>query len=391
MIWDWLKNRKRPKQIYVRQESKEIAAFYKPYARFQNQSPPDVGKLVTTLADKTRLHSAAAEYPTEDEAIASAGTALCQAVSECYRFDLDYDSPDSTQMDRLTDYLIDPQLRPFFENGKPRKDMSEAEAAKYMEARDSISIPNEPLLYYALGAFYCLWLVRHRQAEMCLYSPLRPIQSFPDMITVGPTICLHPFSQVTKRLSDPEGDNLEFKVSSRMTQGRMPPFPLLASLADAEFAALQLLPPTARHAREAERQDQVEQAFRLYAKAIADDPNNLQVLSMGSACALKLRQYDAAMDWMELILSMQPKSPLIMHNLAILYGGPPGRSAEAIRLLKDAIEFDPYYARARITLASFLLDAGSRQEAIAQAEWVLKNDSNLKNEAARFLQEAGAS
>jgi hypothetical protein len=127
--------------------------------------------------------------------------------------------------------------------------MSDEEQEQYYLAAEANRVPDEPLLYYAMGAFWGERLVRHQEVEWALFEPLRAVQSFPDMVTGAGTICLHPFSQVGKKLADPEGDQLAFKLAAATQNKRyFPPYPLTAALADSEVAAAASLPPDARQA-----------------------------------------------------------------------------------------------------------------------------------------------
>jgi tetratricopeptide (TPR) repeat protein len=293
-------------------------------------------------------------------------------------------------MDRFADHVVDPAVRHFFLDGRPRPDLSEANQAAYGAAVESLRVPNEPLLYYAMGAFWGDWLVNHRGAKWALEAPLNPLQSFPDMITSSHTACLHPFSQVNKRLSDPEGDNLEFKCSPELVRKYVPPLPLIASLADADRATEQLLPPAGRRARALLEAGDAERAFDLFRSALAESPRNAPLLSQAAACALSAEQYEAAEEWMRRLLAMHPDIPLINHNLAIVVSMG-GKTDEAIRLLRHAIRMDPNYARARITLASMLAETGQTAEAVELAQWVVENenDERLLSDARGFLSQIG--
>jgi hypothetical protein len=371
--------------MYRREEAPAIQAFYKPYADFMEETPSDLRSFVERLAWITGLPREGTEYPTDAQSLRNSANGVVTAAGDVFRFPLDLETDDASQMDRLAEkHLIDAALRPFF-GGKGLSDLSEDQTKEYFEATQRLRIPNEPLLYYGMGAFWGEWQVRHRQARWMLYPPLNPLQAFPDMITQGTTICSHPFSQVCKKLTDPEGDNLAFKAQVSSTQKRyLPPYPLLVSLADAEHAVRQLLPEPAQRGLEAEKAGSDEKAWELFCEAatVEEQP---QLLAMMIASAWRLKKYDMVDGISRRLLELVPGHPLTCHNLAVLYCHQPNGMNEAIGLLRQALQSDPRYARAHITMASCLVEAGHEDEARQHAEWVRDNDSELKSEAEKFL------
>lgn len=374
--------------MYQRKEAPTIQAIYKPYGEFAKETSCDVKSFVDRVAANTGFFPKGTGYPTDSDSLRRVAAALVTAASEAFGFSLRLDVDDASQIDRFVDaHLIDPALRRFFSQDK-RSHLSEVEASEFREAIERTRVPNEPLLFYALGAYWGEWQVRHRGACWAIYPPLNPIQFFPDMISQGVTICSHPFSQVCKKLSDPEGDNLAFKVHVSSSQKRyLPPYPLLASLADAEHAVKQLLPEPARRAMEAETAGNDQQAWELFCEAAMENEQP-QLLSMMIACAWRLEKYDMIDGVSRRLLELVPDHPLTCHNLAVLYSNQPDLMDEAIALLDRAIESDPGYARAHLTLASCLAQTGQTNRARQHAEWVRDNDAQLKPEAERFLAEA---
>ena len=160
--------------------------------------------------------------------------ALTRAASEQFSVTLSVDDPDPEQLDRLIDaHLIDPILRRFF--GELRGDLTKEEEQAYDLAMERNRVPDEPLLYYALGAFWGEWLTRHRGAKWALYEPLRPVQSFADFESSRGITCTFPFSHVVKKMGAPESDSLApmfFAVPNRNSR----PILLLVSPADVEHA-----------------------------------------------------------------------------------------------------------------------------------------------------------
>ena len=239
----------RPKQTYRRDEPETMRAFYEAPSAFEPRTPEDVAAMVEALARATSLDRRARQFPIEREVLERAASAL-EAVARVDGPALDRADPSPAQLDRFIDArVISPALRPFFAAGLPRALERAEEVDAYEAAVEASRIPDEPLLYYCLGAWWGEWLVRHRSAAWTLEAPLTVPQWFPDGLTTMLTVCLLPFSQVAKKVADPEGDNLAFKsgLVERPVK-ELPPFPLLASLADARHAADALLKPSGREA-----------------------------------------------------------------------------------------------------------------------------------------------
>lgn len=376
--------------MYQREESDSVKAFYRLYAEWMDSIPDDMSRLVEFLAGATGLPRVADEYPVDDETIRSAAAAFQEAARVVYQFSLDAEDDDASQLDRLADqHLIDPALRPFF-GEQAMAEPSDEESERYVEAREGLRVPNEPLLYFCMGAFWGQWQVRHRQASWALCPPLNPVQSFPDMITQGSTICSHPFSQVCKKLTDPEGDNLAYKVQVSTSQKQyLPPYPLLASLADADYAVRQLLAEPAQRALDAEEAGDDEQAWALFCEAAVEDDEHPQLLSLMIACAWRLKKAEMVDGISRRLLGLVPDHPVTCHNLAVLYSNQPDLMPKAIDLLERALASDPRYSRAHITIAYCLAETGRIDEAREHAEWVRDNDTQLKDEAEELLNELG--
>jgi tetratricopeptide (TPR) repeat protein len=351
---------------YVREEDKTTRAFYKPYAPFFRRTPDDVAFFVDALRQRSGLPTSGADFPADVKAVRAAAAAFADAANSIYGFTFDLKSPDATQLDRFLD--------------------------AHMNGAIGERVPNEPLLYYAMGCFWGEWLVRHRECAWALYAPLNPIQSFPDGLSVQNTICLQPFSQVNKRFSDPEGDNLAFKADITTADRKlMPPFPLIASTADADQAIRDLMPEGAADALDAWEADDAELALALFKGALDDHPNDPRLLDHAVACAWELERFDEARAWLERLVKLCPDRTHFAHNLAVLLTGAEETVPRAIALLEQALKVDPGYARARITLASLLhdYDLGRTPEAIRHCQWVLANeeDDELTNDAREVLKE----
>ena len=207
------------------------------------------------------------------------------------------------------------------------------------------------------------------------------------MITVGQTICMHPFSQVVKKMSDPEGDQLAFKVSARFAWRYLPPFPLLASLADAEYAAYSLLPQEAREAQDLAEQGDVVAALDLLEKALAHSPENVCLHSVAIQVAFQGEAWQRVEDWSLAALGLCPDHPVLSHNLAVLYSWQEDLLPKAVGLLETALEQAPSYGRAHLTLASCYAQTGEMDKANEHFDWVKEHDQELAPEAELILAE----
>jgi tetratricopeptide (TPR) repeat protein len=372
---------------YERQEGPELQAFYRLMVPAAASIPEDLGRLVAQLAERTGLPRRAAEYPVDEPTIAAAAEELVEGVRAVFGFTLDLAVDDATQLDRFLDaHVIDPALRPFFADGGPRKELGEDESRRFAECKAACRAPDEPLLVYALGAFWGEWLVRHRRFQWRLYPPLRPVQAFPDMITAQATICVHPFSQVCKKLGDPEADNLAFKARVfHFTRRYFPPYALLASLADSEQAAIEMLPPSAREALVVQQQGDAKRALELLLRAGEEDTHNPRLLYLIITAAYRLKLFDLMEGTSYHLLEMIPDHPLANHNLAVLYASRKELLPEAEKLLRTALASDPEYSRAHITLAMVLRDLDRIEEAKEHVRWVREHDPEMRAEADDWL------
>lgn len=393
VAWVLIRTRKgrldsRPKgEPYSRVEEPALRAFYKPYADYLDVTPPDIAELVNDLASDTGLPRHSATYPVDNETLRKTALALAKASSQRFGLRLAVDDPDPGQIDRLVNgHLLEPELRSFFEGESRRSDLGSDAEERYANLVDKHRLPNEPLLYYSLGAFWGEWLVRNRNARWVLFAPLNPVQSFPDMVTALDTICLHPFSQVVKKMTDPEGDQLVFKAHVA-TSGKkyFAPFPLIASLADAKPATRALLPELVTQGLDLQQRGQGKEAVGLFAQAIQESPNEARLYAFGISAAWTEGQWDLVERWSKGAIALAPDNPMLKHNLAVLYSGSPSQLPQAVSLLEAALRDDPGYARAHLTLASCLADKGDRALARKHAEWVIEHDPQLKTEAEGLL------
>lgn len=342
---------------YTRTEPAEIRAFYKADAPFYDKTPAELSRFVDVLRRETRLPRHAAEYPVDHATIARAADAFTTAAREVFGAALALDRDDAGQVDAFFDaHLIDRRAR-----------------------GGDIRVPDEPLLLYCAGSWWGEFLVRHRSAQWVLFPPLRPMQSFPDMITASNTACVHPFSQVTTKLSDPEGDSLAFAAKVLGRSRYFEPYPLIASMADAGEAAAMLLPPQLRG------RNVPFERFDVYIALHPHAP--VRIFDLAIVAAWQAARFDRVEQWSKRALALAPHKPVLEHNLAVLYSQN-DRMPEAIALLEDALHTDANYGRAHLTLASCLLDSGRKAEARRHAEWVRDHDGTLRDEAVRLLEQA---
>jgi tetratricopeptide (TPR) repeat protein len=377
-----LHSRRKPRtdetEPYVRRESLE---FYKSYASFLDESPDDLVRFLDGVATRSGLGRTEEIYPTDRESLQRAAEAFAWMARESYGFSLSLEDPDDTQLDRFVDaHLIDERLRPFLV--QPESDRRQ----EYEEVYETIHVPNEPLLYYSMGAFWGEWLVKHRGAEWRLYPPLRPLQSFPDMVTASNTLCIHPFSQVTKKLGDPSGDQLAFKAKVSVSMKRQfHPYLLTASLADSEHAADDGLPAEFLEAERLLKAGRANEAVPVFERGLAAGVPNARLYDLALPAAWEAGRWDLVESWHLRALESEPRHPVLNHNLAVLYSNSPGSVERALPLLRVALEEEPNYARARITLASILWELGNTSEAREHASWVVANDEQLKSEGEEIL------
>lgn len=346
---------------YVRKEDAETRAFYKSYAPLFKRTPDEIAFFVEALRQRTDLQTTGDSFPVDSKTVRSTAAAFIEAARSVYGFSFNLRSGDPSQLDRFVDaHMID------------------AEGGR---------VPNEPHLYYAMGCFWGEWLCRHRSSAWALHAPLNPLQSFPDAIGVSNTICMQPFSHATKKLADPEGDNLAYKSDIATSDKRkLPPFPLIASIADADQSVRDLLPPSAAASLNAwEKGD--ERAFRLFVLAIQETPDNPRILDHAVGCAWDLERWDDVANWLDRLIQLCPDRPHFQHNRAVIFTGSADTMPRAIELLENALRIDPAYARAHLTLASCYHDVGRNQEAIRHCQWVMANDDELKADATELLKE----
>lgn len=226
-----------PRLPYVRQESAAERRMYKPFVPYYYVNPPQLERFIVVLQNRTGLGPFQPSYPVDGPSLRRAAEAFEAAAKEVFGFTLSLQNPDPAQYDVLFNrHLIDPAVQPYFDGARLRE-LGDAASDEYAKVLEKLRVPRESLFYYCAGAHWGEWLFRHRGARWQLIAPLRPLQSFADMVSAGDTMCIHPFSQVTSKMTDPEGDALAFAADPTLLRKYKPPYPLIATPADAAEAA----------------------------------------------------------------------------------------------------------------------------------------------------------
>ncbi|HJQ38730.1 MAG TPA: tetratricopeptide repeat protein [Thermoanaerobaculia bacterium] len=178
-------------------------------------------------------------------------------------------------------------------------------------------------------------------------------------------------------MTDPNGDGLAFASAPELVVNRyLPPYPLIAAMADAQHAAKMALPAEVRDAVSAND-------YARFLNRSKDAP--VRVYSLAIEQAWKEEEWTLVERWSREAIRLAPRNAPLKHNLAVVLSNDPRTMPEAIALLRQALAQDENYGRAHLTLASCLLDTGQRDEARVHAEWVRDHDGQLKRDAEEIL------
>ena len=372
---------------YRRGDEGPAAAFYRVDAGFHPEAPPAIRRFVSALEAQTKLpRRGVSTWPTDSDSVERTAQAFARAADNLFFAGLDLASDDAAQLDRFAlEFLVDPQVRGMFDDGRLR----EPEAANYaaLRAERRNLVPNEPLLYYAMGCFWGEWLVRQTSSRWFLFAPLLPLQSFPDMLRTGSLTALSPFSLATKLLADP-AESLAGKVAAMPEGTLFGPVALCASISDSEEILRRLVGPKVEEATRLLKQGKNDAAFRLLDKAIDADPGNGHLLFQAAILGWEHKRFEFIHRATALQLELAPRSAEIRHNFAAIESMREGGLEPSIAMLEELVAEDPDYARARLTLASSLLEAGRRDEARRHAQWVVDHDAALAPQARGVLDES---
>ncbi|PWK13463.1 tetratricopeptide repeat protein [Tumebacillus permanentifrigoris] len=372
---------------YVRLESEQDKQFY--------STPPlqaeGWSEQVTLFLDKLREESAAFHtvggWAVSTPELQRAAEIFARVVREVFDAPLSLEDEDALHLDVFLNWhLIAEEVRPLFDGARVREGLSDAQYQEFAERISAISIPAEEALYYFLGAYWGEWLVRHRGAVWMLHAPLKPLQAFPDMITSNGTVCLHPFSQVLKKIADPVGDNLAYK-SGVFHNEYVPPYPLIASMADRHEATLALMPEEVRLAQQATQQGDAATALTLLQKASERAADNLLVLIQLQQTAWQAQEWEVVHQALTSLLRQHPHARSF-YNLGVFYAQF-DLFDEAVECMRQAILLNPHYGRAKLTMAALVAEQGEIPVAKALLEQVLNEgyDSAIQEEAQRLMLE----
>jgi len=368
---------------YERGDEGPAAVFYQVYARFFEESPGAVRRLVSAIESTTAIpRRGVSTWPIDARAVEETAAAFAQAARNIFFAELDLESDDPGQIDEFArEHLIDPDLR---------RVLDDDDAYGAILENESQRVPDEPLLYYAMGCFMGEWLVRHADARWFLHAPLDPIQSFPDLLRTVTLTTLAPFSLAAKLLVDPVGSSFEAVTQVLPSATLFGPVALCASISDSEEILSTLIGDKFRKAGDLLGAGKKEQAFDLLEKAIEKDATNGHLLHQVAALGWDYNEYGLVHRANELQLELAPDSSETRHNFAAIESMREGGLESAIEILEDLLERDPAYTRTRLTLASCYHESGQPLKALAQAQWLVDNDPEYAEPAGELLKELGS-
>lgn len=342
--------------------------------------PKDLSAFIVELAAQSHLPRLGPTFPTDRVTLRRTAEALARTARVTFGVKLDLKSDDPHQLDRLANaHLVDPALRPFLDDSGLR-DLTDEESQRYYDLSAEPAIPAEPLLMYALGAFWGEWLVTHAMAQWELENEVDPFEPASDTVIVfGFVHCALPWSHVVKKFIDPEsdgiGDNAYFY--SRVVH----PIPLIAADSSADRAASQALPPAALAILDS---GDAEAGFRNARQAVAVAGEDATVLFVASQAALG-HDADAVIEWSRAYLARAAPHPVVLHNLAIHLWPRPDQRMEALALVDQALALDPDYALAHFNLAHWSAELGDTAKAKAEASLAAELDPGLEPDLQMLL------
>lgn len=372
--------------VYVRSEPAEWASTYAPPNGYLPVLPPGVAEIAGAVAQSVGRATRDADFPVTAEALSTAAAAFCRVASAVTGVPLDLGAPNAAQFDAVADHFIDPALRPYFAGGRLRSDLTAAEQDAWRAMGASARVPDAPDLYYGFGAACGEWLVRHRHSVWGLLGPLRPMQFFPDAAAAGHTMSALPFSFVSKRLADPEGDNLNFKMDDPPMRDRIPPFPLIASLADTREAWFRTFPPEARPLLISEASAPPERTLAGYMRLLRRHPEHTGLLSVAGELARTQVDPYLAVTLLRRLSPLAPDVSRVHLTLAMLLVSAPNPkyANEITEHVRAAIRLEPNEPALRSFLATHLARAGDAEGARECLRWLVEHD---RDQAAETIEE----
>ncbi|WP_316975999.1 O-linked N-acetylglucosamine transferase, SPINDLY family protein [Shumkonia mesophila] len=130
-----------------------------------------------------------------------------------------------------------------------------------------------------------------------------------------------------------------------------------------------------RAAFEHHRAGRPKEARALYARALAGQPDNPELLHMAGVAAYEEDDLDAALRLIGKALERGLRRPEVHNNLANALQKS-GRAAEAEAAFREALNLAPGYADAHYNLGNLLKEAGRLEEAIEEYERALRTQPN---------------
>lgn len=372
---------------YVRIETEQDKQYYRTPPLLAAGEPENLQAFLARLQEESAAFRSVGGWSVFTSDLQQAAERFAVAARKEFGVALSLDDEDATHLDAfLNQHVIAPELRPLFDGAKVREQLPDAEYERYAKRIEANQIPALEALYYFLGAYWGEWLVRHRGAVWMMHAPLRPLQAFPDMITANGTVCLHPFSQVLKKINDPVGDNLAYKANV-FHHEYLPHYPLIASMADSREATLALMPPEVGLAQTALKHGDGEAALLLLQQASEREPHNLLLLLQVQQVAWQAEEWEIVHKALTSLLRQHPHARSF-YNLGVFYAQF-DLLDEAVESMRQAILLDPQYGRAKLTMAALVAEQGEVDVAKAILEQVLNEgyDSTIQDEAKRLMYE----
>lgn len=370
---------------YVRLETDEEKVYYQPPARVTEEVNPEVGRFLALLRERSAPFRPLTGWKVGREDLRAAADVFAAAAREVFRVRLSVEDEDPTHVDAFVNtYLLADELRPLFDGARVKEKLADREYERFAKMLRETAMPAEESLYYFLGAYWGEWLVRHRGAVWMMHPPLQPLQAFPDMITANGTVGLLPFSQAARKLADPVGDTLAYKAET-FEKEYLPPFPLIATLADRQEATLSLMPQKVRQALAQAKRGEAEQAMIGLAEAHEEQPDNLLVLGLLQQVAWESEQWEVAHQSLTSMLRQHPHARTF-YNLGVFYAQFE-LLEEAVEAMRQAVLLHPHYGRAKLTMSALLAEKGDTglAKAILQELLTEAYDSAIQEEAQALL------
>jgi len=367
---------------YRRGDEGPVASFYEIRGSYYPEPPAPVRKLVDAIEAATDLpRRGVSTFPTDAESTAETAAAFVRAAGNIFFAEIDLDSDDASAFDSFViENLVDPKVRLLLD--KPEQ---------YEALRDAgeIRIPDEPLLFYALGCFVGEWLTRHADARWFLYPDLDPRQSFPALVRTGPLSTIAPFSVGCRLLSNPRDGRLADLAKTLPDAVLFRPIALCASVSDSEQVLRELTGKDVERAAALLRKGKSDQAFNRLETLMEANAQNGHLLARIAALGWEHKEYAIVHSASELQLALAPDAPETRHGFAAIESMREGGLERSIEMLEQLIETAPTYGHARLTLASCYREVGRLDEATELASWLVENDPALAQSAQTLLSELG--